>query len=49
MFHSQTPVNLVQAKVNRLLKYPKFTTQSGGCNKWAQFADDHAFQASVGN
>ena len=46
MLTSQTPINLVAAEVDSSLSPPEFLTTNGGCDKWVQFGDDHAFEVS---
>ena len=43
---TQTPVNIVQAQPDLTLKYPEFNAENGGCNKWAQFSNTHAYEVS---
>jgi len=43
---SQTPINLVAATIDPALTPPEFMVTSGGCDKWVQFGDDHAFEVS---
>ncbi len=43
---SQTPINLVSPTIDSSLSLPEFIVTDGGCDKWVQFADDHAFEVS---
>lgn len=44
---SQSPINIVQAvKSDPNLKYPDFQVNEKGCNRWTQFANDHAFEVN---
>lgn len=40
---SQTPIDLSQVDVDHDLSYP-ILNSNGGCDKWTQFANDHAFE-----
>ena len=42
----QTPINLVAANIDQTLSPPEFIVTDGGCDKWVQFGDDHAFEVS---
>lgn len=46
MGSSQTPINLSSANIDPLLSAPEFLVIDGGCGKWSQFGDDHAFEVS---
>jgi len=43
---SQTPINLEAANIDPTLSPPEFIVTDGGCDKWVQFGDDHAFEVS---
>jgi len=45
---SQTPIDISTVSVveNSTLSLPNFVVTDGGCKKWSQFADDHAFEVS---
>lgn len=46
---SQTPIDLSQSEVDHDLTYPSLNA-NGGCSKWTQFANDHAFEVKfIGN
>lgn len=43
---SQTPINLAAANIDPTLSPPEFIVTDGGCDKWVQFGDDHAFEVA---
>ena len=43
--NSQAPINIVQAELDIDIEPP--VLESSGCKKWAQFANDHAFEVEL--
>jgi carbonic anhydrase len=42
----QSPININRVVVDTTLTYPDMYAANGGCSKWTQFVDDHAFETS---